>query len=156
MSTVTWTPALAHGFGRYAGEPGRRPQGRTRFPAHTALYTPPGWPDGVRPPHTPGWEETAASFLLDCCPHEYRAYPVLRRHVVVLARFAAEHVESQVAACRDGIGGVRASLGELVTPEVLDAALAAWHEQEAFLRRRRREVALVEEALRGKVFIQKL
>lgn len=153
--TATWTPTTARGFTRPAGV-GRRPVGRTRFPEQTALYTPPGWPEGVRPPHAPEWEETAAAFLLDCCPPEYRGYPVLRRHPVVLARFAAEHVESQVGACREGIGGVRASLGEFVTPEVLDAALAAWHEQEAFLRRRRREVALVEEALRGKVFLRKL
>ena len=156
MGTVTWTPAQAHGFGRYAGEHGRHPTGRTRVPEQTALHPPQGWPDGVRTPHAPDWEATAVNFLLDCCPPEYRAYPVLRRHAVVLARFAAEHVESQVVACRDGIGGVRASLGEYVPPEVLDAALAAWHEQEAFLRRRRREVALVEEALRGKVFIRKL
>ncbi|HHU38017.1 MAG TPA: hypothetical protein GXZ45_01830, partial [Propionibacterium sp.] len=59
-------------------------------------------------------------------------------------------------ACRDGIGGVRASLGEHVSPEVLEAALAAWHEQAELLRRRRREVALVEEALRGGVFVRKL
>lgn len=155
MGTMTWTPMGSHGFGRHA-DGGRRPSGRTRFPAQTALYTPPGWPQEVQPPHTPEWEVTATAFLLDCCPADYRGYPVLRRHPVVLARFAAEYVESQIGACRDGLGGVRASLGELVDPPVLEAALAAWHEQEALLRRRRREVALVEEALRGKVFIRKL
>lgn len=155
MSTMAWTPMGSHGFGRHA-EGARRPVGRTRYPAQTALYTPPGWPVEVDPPHAPEWEAAAAAFLLDCCPAEYRGYPVLRRHPVVLARFAAEYVESQIAACRDGLGGVRASLGEFVEPPVLEAALAAWHEQEALLRRRRREVALVEEALRGKVFIRKL
>ncbi|MDO5535596.1 MAG: hypothetical protein Q4F65_13225 [Propionibacteriaceae bacterium] len=155
MSALSWSPAAAHGFGRFAGESGRT-VGRTRFPAETALYTPPGWPEGVRPPHSPEWEHTATAFLLDCCPPDYRAYPVLLRHPVVLARFAAEHVESQVQACREGLGGVRASLGEFVAPEVLESALNAWHEQAELLRRRRREVALVEEALRGKVFIRKL
>lgn len=153
---VGWSTAQAHGFGRFAGEPGRRPQGRTRFPQQATPYAPPGWPEGVRPPHSEEWEDTAAAFLLDCCPAEYRGYAVLRRHPIVLARFAAEHVASQVQACRDGIGGVRASLGPYVTPEVLDAALAAWHEQAELLRRRRREVALVEEALRGGVFVPKL
>ncbi|MBB1495944.1 hypothetical protein J4N02_07880 [Propioniciclava sp. MC1595] len=119
-------------------------------------YVPPGWPEGVRPPHTDGWEDTAAAFLLDCCPAEYRGYAVLRRHPVILARFAVAHVESQVQACRDGIGGVRASLGPFVGPEALEAALAAWHEQAELLRRRRREVGLVEEALRGQVFVRKL
>ena len=105
---VGWSSSHAHGFGRYAGEPGRRPQGRTRFPGEVTGYVPPGWPEGVQPPHTDGWEDTAAAFLLDCCPAEYRGYAVLRRHPVILARFAVAHVESQVQACRDGIGGVRA------------------------------------------------
>ena len=98
----------------------------------------------------------ATAFLLDCSPPEYRSYPVLRRHPVVLARFAAEHVESQLMACREGLAGVRASLGTFVDPEVLEAATAAWQDQEAQLRRRRREVALVEESLRGKVFVRPL
>ena len=126
------------------------------FPAGTALYVPPGWPDEVRPPGAPDWEATAVAFLLDCCPADYRRYPVLRRHPVVLARFAAEFVDSQVAACREGVGAVRVSLGDLGAPEVVEAATLAWQEQDASLRRRRREVALVEEALRGKVFIRRL
>ncbi|MFZ0531016.1 MAG: hypothetical protein WAL91_10840, partial [Propionicimonas sp.] len=59
-------------------------------------YAPPGWPDRVRPPEAPDWERTAVAFLFDCCPADYRGYPVLRRHPVVLARFAAQFVESQV------------------------------------------------------------
>lgn len=154
MGTATWTPTRPHGFSRHFGED--RPVGRVRFPRETALCTPPGWPEGVRPPHAPDWEATATAWLLDCSPPEYRAYPVLRRHPVVLARFAAEHVESQLVSCREGLAGVRASLGEYVSPEVVDAATLAWQEQEAALHRRRREIALVEEALRGKVFVRKL
>lgn len=163
--TATWTPVRGRGFGRHVEAPRRSDaprmaevQRRRRLGElpENALYTPPGWPDAVRPPHAPDWESTAAAFLLDCCPAEYRLYPVLRRHPVVLARFAAEHVESQIAACRDGLGGVRASLEGVVTPEVVTQATAAWQEQAAALQRRRREVALVEEALRGKVFLRKL
>ena len=131
----------------------QRPRGWER---QSAIYVPPGWPDEVRPPGAPDWEATATAFLLDCCPADYRLYPVLRRHPVVLARFAAECVEAQVRACAAGVSQVRVSLGEMVAPEVLDAATAAWHEQDAVLRRRRREVALVEQSLRGKVFIRKL
>lgn len=142
------------GFTRHRGED--KPVGRTRFATQTAIYTPTGWPESVRPPHSPGWEDSAAAFLLDNAPPEYRTYPVLRRHVVVLARFAAEHVESELSACQQGKAGMRASLGELVTPDVLEGAAEAWALQEAVLRRRRREIALVEEALRGKIFIRKL
>jgi hypothetical protein len=119
-------------------------------------YSPPGWPSRVRPPNTPDWEATAAAFLLDCCPSDYRAYPVLRRHPVVLARFAAEFVESQVRASADGLAGVRTSLADHVPPEVVQSAAEAWAEQGARLVRLRREVGLVEEALRGKVFVRKL
>ncbi len=136
-----------------SGAPGRW---LPRDAPRTALYTPAGWPDAVLPPGAPGWEQTAAGFLLDCCPADYRAYGVLRRHPIVLARFAAEFVESQVRACRDGLSGARASLGEVVSPDVVEQATLAWQEQAAALRRIRREVALVEEALRGKVFIRKL
>jgi hypothetical protein len=122
----------------------------------TAIYVPPGWPEGVRPPGAPDWERTATAFLLDCCPSDYRQYPVLRRHPVVLARFAAECVDAQVAACGVGLGECRASLDGLVPPDAIEDASQAWRAQEAALRRTRREVALVEEALRGKVFIRKL
>jgi hypothetical protein len=122
----------------------------------TQAYAPPGWPARVRPPNTPDWEATAAAFLLDCCPSDYRAYPVLRRHPVVLARFAAEFVESQVRASADGLAGVRTSLADHVPPEVVQSAAEAWAEQGARLVRLRREVGLVEEALRGKVFVRKL
>lgn len=131
-------------------------RGADERPSRLGLYVPAGWPEGVRPPGSDDWEPTATAFLLDCCPADYRAYAVLRRHPVVLARFAAEFVESQVRACREGLGEARAALGEVVAPDVVEAATQAWLEQEAVLRRRRREVALVEEALRGKVFIRAL
>lgn len=122
----------------------------------TQIYTPPGWPEGVFPPGAPDWEKTAAAFLLDCCPADYRAYPVLRRHPVVLAEFAARYVEGQLRASRDGLAGVRERLGEVVGAQVVRGAVEAWEEQTARLVRRRRSVALVEEALRGRIFIRKL
>ena len=161
---MTLTAPPRGGFFGSATRHGRRPEvearagsvGATRLAPGSALYVPAGWPDAVRPPGAPDWEASAVAFLLDCCPHDYRAYQVLRKHPVVLARFAAEFVESQVRACRTGIGGVRASLDDMVPPEAVADATEAWLEQEAALKRRRREVALVEEALRGKVFIRKL
>ncbi|MDO5499997.1 MAG: hypothetical protein Q4F67_09990 [Propionibacteriaceae bacterium] len=122
----------------------------------TAIYVPPGWPETVRPPGAPDWEATAVTWLLDCCPADYRAYPVLRRHPVVLARFAAQFVESQYRASQAGLAGVRDSLGDQVAPHVVEAAVEAWQDQTAHLVRVRRAVALVEEALRGKVFIRRL
>ncbi|MFT4227796.1 hypothetical protein [Micropruina sp.] len=116
-------------------------------------YVPPGWPDRVRPPGAPDWELTATEFLLDCCPADYRRYRLLRRHPVVLARFAAVFVEAQERASREGLAGVRMSLADLVAPEVIAGAVEVWSQQQAFLARLRREVTMVEEALRGRRFV---
>lgn len=119
-------------------------------------YVPPGWPERVRPPGAPDWEVTATEFLLDCCPADYRRYRLLRRHPVVLARFAVAFVNASVQAGRDGLGGVRVGLAGLVTPEVVTEAVDVWSQQQAHLVRVQREVALVEEALRGKNWVRRL
>lgn len=120
------------------------------------VYTPPGWPDRVRPPGAPDWETTAIAFLLDCCPADFRAYPVLRNHPVVLARFAAQFVQGQYQSTQEGLAGARTSLADYVSAEVIESAASAWLEQSAQLVRVRRAVVLVEEALRGKVFVRRL
>jgi hypothetical protein len=119
-------------------------------------YVPPGWPDQVRPPGAVDWEATAVAFLLDCCPADFRAYPVLRRHPVVLARFAAEFLEGHCQAAQHGLAGLRVRLDGYAGPEVIEEATLAWQEQSARLIRTRRAVALVEDALRGRVFVRKL
>lgn len=119
-------------------------------------YVPPGWPDQVRPPGSLDWEVTASAFLLDCCPPDFRAYPVLRRHPVVLARFAVQFVDGQHRSAQAGLAGSRVSLSRYVSAEVLQQAGEAWLEQTARLARTRRAVGLVEEALRGKTFVPRM
>lgn len=110
---------------------------------------PPGWPAEVRPPDAPDWERTAANWLLDLCPSEYRRYAGLRRHEVVLARFAVLHVEAAQAACRRGLSEARSDLRDVASEAVVDAALQTFQLEEARLASVRRAVGLVEEALRG-------
>jgi hypothetical protein len=119
----------------------------------TRPLAPPGWPPEVRPPDTPDWERTAAAWLLDLCPPEYRRYEGLRRHVVVLARFAVLHVEANQAACRRGLSEARADLGQVADLAVVDAAVQTFQLEEARLLAVRRAVGLVEEALRGRRFV---
>jgi hypothetical protein len=121
-----------------------------------ALIAPPGWPRGVRPPDAPDWERTAADWLLDQSPPDYRRYAGLRRHVVVLARFAVLHVEASQAACRRGMSEARADLREVATDEVVEAAVQTFQLEEARLLRLRREVGLVEDALRGRRYVARL
>ena len=120
------------------------------------LYTPPGWPPQVRPPGAPAWERTATAWLLDVCPPEYRSYPVLRNHEVVLARFALLHVEAGQAGVRRGLSEARNVLQKIADPDTVDAAVLAWQAEEARLSGERRAVGLVEEALRGRRFVARL
>jgi hypothetical protein len=104
----------------------------------------------------PGWEATATAYLLDCCPADFRAYRVLRNHPVVLAQFASYFVEGQREASQRGLADIRTSLSEYAEADVVEAAAQAWLEEGARLARTRRAVELVEEALRGRVFVRKL
>ena len=117
---------------------------------------PPGWPRQVRPPDAPDWERTAVSWLLDLCPPEYRGYPSLRRHVVVLARFAVLHVEACQAATKRGLSEARAELRDVATLDVIDAAVETWLAEDARLAGVRRAAGLVEEALRGRRYVARL
>lgn len=117
---------------------------------------PAGWPRQVRPPDAPDWERTAVNWLLDICPPEYRTQPALRRHVVVLARFAVLHVEASQAACRHGLSQARSELRDVADPDTVEAAVQAWHAEAARLLDVRRSVGLVEEALRGRRFVARL
>jgi hypothetical protein len=120
------------------------------------LVTPPGWPAQVRPPGAPAWERTAVNWLLDICPPEYRGYPALRRHEVVLARFAVLHVEASQAACQRGLSEARSTLRDVATLDVVDAAVETWLAEDARLGSLRRAVGLVEEAIRGRRFVARL
>ena len=104
----------------------------------------------MRPPDVDGWEQDAIAFLLDVCPPDYRRHEVLRRHPVVLARFAAHHVAGAVSAARTGYAHVRSELSGAVPPEVVTAALVAYETEGARLVATARQVGLVEEALRGR------
>lgn len=124
--------------------------------AMAQLVSPPGWPVQVRPVGAPRWEDTAVNWLLDVCPPEYRSYPVLRRHPVVLARFAVLHVEACQAAVRRGLSEARSVLRDVADPDTTEAAVEAWQRESARLMAERRCVGLVEEALRGRRFVARL
>ena len=120
------------------------------------LVAPPGWPRAVRRPDAPDWEVTACAWLLDLCPPEFRGYPTLRKHPVVLARFAVLHVEACHAAVRRGLSEARADLPQVADGDVVEAAVQTFLAEEARLLGVRREVGLVEEALRGRRYVARL
>lgn len=125
-------------------------------PAPSRPVAPPGWPPGVRPPGAPDWEATAVGWLLDQCPPEYRTYPALRRHPVVLARFTVLQVEACQAAVRRGLSEARGGLRDVADPHAVSGAVECWQREEARLLGVRRSAGLVEEAMRGRRFVERL
>src|SRR3954451_10775033 len=119
-------------------------------------YAPPGWPETVRPPAAPDWEQQAVDYLLDCCPPDFRGRSTLVRHPVVLAAFAGHCVAGQRRATVDGLGAARAELEDRVPPEVVTEAIDIWHAEEARLARVQRSVDLLRRALQGERFVPRL
>ena len=120
----------------------------------TAL--PPGWPAEVRPPGSPEWERSAVAWLFDQCPPDYRGYDALRRHPLVLARFAAAAVDGAAVAVESGLRTIRAELAGRVAPEAVESAVATYERERQRLRAARTAVELVEQALRGKRWAPRL
>ena len=96
------------------------------------------------------------SWLLDLSPPEFRGYPTLTRHAVVLARFAAMHVEACQAAAKRGLSESRTALRDFLDPEAIEAAVETWESELARLEAVHRSLGLVEEALRGRRFRARL
>lgn len=120
-----------------------------------AAWTPPGWPAEVAPPGSCEWESSVTTYLLGRCPADVWDHPVLQRHPIVLARFTALWVEAQLHAGRQGLAQARVTLGQLVPPDVLAEVIQVWYDHDAALQRRGREIALIEQALRGKTFVSR-
>ena len=68
------------------------------------------------------------------------------------ARFVLNRCGARTVLARE----TAETLADHDPPEAVQAAVDAWEEQAARLQRQRREVALVEEALRGTVFVRRL
>jgi hypothetical protein len=83
-------------------------------------------------------------------------YQGLKRHPVVLARFAALHTEASMEAARRGISEARTSLRDVLPTESVEGAIAMWQREGARLMRIRRAVGLIEDAFRGAQFRARL
>ncbi len=121
-----------------------------------AAVVPTGWPDGVHPPGSPGFERTAVSWLLDVVPPDYRLHGVLVRHPVALATLARHHLAACVEGARAGYRSARAELGNDLPPGGLAAVLAAYQAEGRRLVATAQAVELVARAMRGETFVPQL
>jgi hypothetical protein len=115
----------------------------------TAGYVPTGWPTGVHPPGSEGFEESAVTWLLDVVPPDYRLHGVLRRHPVALASLARHHLAACVEGARQGYRSVRTDLGPHLPTTTINAVLAVYQTEGRRLVAAARAAELVERALRG-------
>jgi hypothetical protein len=114
-------------------------------------YLPPGWPAGVHPPASEGFEPSAVAWLLDVVPPDYRLYGVLRRHPVALATMARHHLAAAVQGAREGYRMARTELKDELPPHAVDAVLAAYRREGSRLVAASRAAEVVEQALRGDI-----
>jgi hypothetical protein len=119
-------------------------------------YVPLGWPESVRPPGSEDFEASAAAWLLDVLPPEYRHYEVLRRHPAALAAMARYYADGCVEGARQGYRTCRQELGEMVPPHVVDGVLAAYRQEGFRLAATAKGIELVGRALRGETFAPRL
>ncbi len=121
-----------------------------------AAYLPPGWPAGVHPPGSEGFEQTAVAWLLDVIPPDYRVHGVLRRHPIALAVLARHHLAACVEGARQGYRGARTELGDVLPPQGIDAVLAVYRTEGNRLVATARAVDLVGRGLCGEEFTPQL
>jgi hypothetical protein len=121
-----------------------------------AAYLPPGWPTGVHPPGSEGFERTAVAWLLDMVPPDYRLHGVLQRHPIALATLARRHLAACIEGARQGYRTARTELGGVLPMSGVDAVLAAYRSEGHRLVTAARATDLVERALRGREFTPQL
>ncbi|HEV3381432.1 MAG TPA: hypothetical protein VG142_10680 [Trebonia sp.] len=121
-----------------------------------ATHIPPGWPTGVHPPGSEGFEESAIDWLFEVVPPDFRLHGVLRRHPAALAAMARHHATACVEGARQGYRTARTELAETVPPHAVDAVLAAYRTEGRRLAAMAKAVDLVERAIRGERFTARL
>lgn len=119
-------------------------------------HTPPGWPAAVRPPGAADWEQSAAEWLIDLCPADFRGYPVLRRHPLALAWLAGQHVEASRQAMARALSRGRADLVDALPPRALDEVLQTVEQEQARLLAAARGVDLIARSLQGQRHVRRM
>lgn len=119
-------------------------------------HGPPGWPHEVPPPEVEDWQVEAVAWLLDQAPPEYRSYPPVRHHPLLLAWLVGHHVAAGQDAVRRAVGTARRDLAPHLPPEAAPQVFGVLEREELRLRRLARSVDLVAQALRGRKFVPRM
>jgi hypothetical protein len=93
------------------------------------------------------------TWLLDVVPPDYLLHGVLRRHPIALAALARHHLAACVEGARSGYRTARTELGPHLSPNAIEAVLAAYRSEGSRLATAARAADLVERALHGEEFV---
>jgi hypothetical protein len=108
---------------------------------------PPGWPKDLPPPGTGEFDDRVVLWLLDRSPADLRTSAV-RQMPLALCCVVAHSLEGLLAGIRNAYRSARTELAEDISPNDFLTLQQALEAQGARLAATRREVALVEAALR--------
>ena len=108
------------------------------------------------PPEVEEWQVAAVAWLLDQAPPEYRGYPVVRHHPLLLVWLVGHHVAAQQDAVRRAVGTARRDLSQHLPPEAAPDVFSVLEQEELRLRRLARAVDLLHQAVQGKRFVPRL
>jgi hypothetical protein len=92
------------------------------------------WPLDVPAPGAPGWVRAASAFLLDSCPPDYRAHPVMTRQPAVLGWLAVRHADANAETAVQSLAQARVALHGLVDPPTIAALVGVLESEAARLR----------------------
>lgn len=102
------------------------------------------------------WQLEACAWLLDQAPPEFRSYPAVRHHPLLLVWLVGHHVHAQQEAVRAARSTARRDLAADLAPEVAPQVFDVLDREELRLRRVARSVDLLEQAVRGKKFVPRM
>ena len=113
---------------------------------------PPGWPRAVPPPGVAAdpdslFNQRCTLWLLDQCPPEYRTYPLLQRHPLILAWLLRGNTHALTDAARRHYATARAELSPWLPADTVCRLLATVEQEGARLLALQREADLVLDAL---------
>ncbi len=109
--------------------------------------TPPGWPKDLPPTGTSEFDDRVVLWLLDRSPADLRT-STLRSMPLALCCVVAHSLEGLLAGIRNAYRSARTELADEISPSDLQTLQQALEAQGARIAAVRREVALVESALR--------
>ena len=118
--------------------------------------TPPGWPRDLPPPAADEFHARVVGWLLDRGPQGLRESAVWRSQPYALAMVVHTHTAQELEGLRKSYSAARRELADFLAVDDVSRVLVALEAAGAESAERARQVALVQEALEGRQWRDRL